>query len=53
MRKLILAVTALLGFSVFAHAQLGVMAGVTSSESNFKSAWAEAENITQYHRASP
>lgn len=49
MRKLILAVTALLGFSVFAHAQLGVMAGVTSSESNFKSAWAEAENITQYH----
>ena len=39
MRKFILAVTALLGFSVFAHAQLGVMAGVTSSESNFKSAW--------------
>ena len=48
MKKLIVIVASLL-VAVSAHAQFGVVAGVTSSKSDLKSAYADANNITQYH----
>ena len=49
MKRLIVAAAAILCFSVLSNAQIGVMAGVTSSETDIKEAWAEAGSITQYH----
>lgn len=50
MKKLIVIVASLL-VAVSAHAQLGVIAGITSSKSDFGSAIADvkSKNITQYH----
>ena len=48
MKKLIVVVASLL-VAVSAYAQFGVVAGVTSSKSDLKSAIADASNITQYH----
>ena len=48
MKKLIVIVASLL-VAVSAHAQLGVVAGITSTKSNLKEAWADVKNITQYH----
>lgn len=50
MKKLIVIVASLL-VAVSAHAQLGVVAGITSSSTNLKAAAADvqAQNITQYH----
>lgn len=48
MKKLIIALVAL--FVAFnAQAQIGVVAGVTSSATNVKAAYADVDNITQYH----
>ena len=48
MKKFIVIVASLL-IAVSAHAQFGVIAGVTSSKSNLNEAWADVKNITQYH----
>ena len=48
MKKLIVVVASLL-VAVSAYAQFGVVAGVTSSKSDIKSAIADVNNITQYH----
>ena len=48
MKKLLVIVASLL-VAVSAHAQFGVIAGVTSSKSNINEAWADVKNITQYH----
>ena len=50
MKKFIVIVASLL-VAVSAHAQFGVVAGITSSSSNLKDAVADvqAQNITQYH----
>lgn len=50
MKKLIVIVASLL-VAVSAHAQFGVVAGITSSKSDIKSAVADVQgkNITQYH----
>ena len=48
MKKLIVIVASLL-VAVSAHAQFGVVAGITSTKSNLKEAWADVKNITQYH----
>ena len=48
MKKLIVIVASLL-VAVSAHAQFGIVAGITSSKTNYKDAYADAKNITQYH----
>ncbi len=48
MKKFIIIVASLL-IAVSAHAQFGVVAGITSSKSNLNEAWADVKNITQYH----
>ena len=48
MKKLIVVVASLL-VAVSAYAQFGVVAGVTASKSDIKSAIADVNNITQYH----
>lgn len=48
MKKFIVIVASLL-IAVSAHAQFGVVAGITSTKSNLKEAWADVKNITQYH----
>ena len=51
MKKLIVIVASLL-IAVSAHAQLGVIAGITSAQTKFDNvdaALAEAQNATQYH----
>ena len=48
MKKLIAAFAAVL-FSASAYAQFGIVAGVTSSETSFKEAKANYQDITQYH----
>ena len=48
MKKFIVIVASLL-VAVSAHAQFGVVAGITSTKSNLKEAWADVKNITQYH----
>ena len=48
MKKLVIAIAAaLVAFS--ASAQVGVIAGLTSSQSNYKDAWANINEVTQYH----
>lgn len=48
MKKIILAVAAM-ALAWNASAQVGIVAGVTSTATDIKSAWAEASDITQYH----
>ena len=48
MKKLLVIAAALL-IAVSAHAQLGVIAGITSSSSDLKTAIGEVSNINQYH----
>ena len=48
MKKLIVIVASLL-IAASAHAQFGVVAGLTSSHSNLKSAYEDVDNVTQYH----
>ena len=48
MKKLLVIVASLL-LAVNAHAQFGVIAGITSSSSDMKTAIGEIQNITQYH----
>ena len=48
MKKLIVIVASLL-VAVSAHAQLGVVAGITSSKSDLKSAMEDVKNINLYH----
>lgn len=48
MKKLVIAIAAaLVAFS--ASAQVGVIAGLTSSQSDYKEAWAHINEVTQYH----
>lgn len=52
MKKLIAAAAALFMIAVSAHAQLGIVAGVTSNSSDIKSAYSdivESQDVTQYH----
>lgn len=48
MKKLLVAIAAML-IAGSAFAQVGIIAGVTSSKTDFNSAIADAGNITQYH----
>ena len=48
MKKAIIAIAALF-VAVSAHAQFGVVAGLTSSSSNIEAAFADAKSISQYH----
>ncbi|NLZ50347.1 MAG: hypothetical protein GX899_01400, partial [Rikenellaceae bacterium] len=48
MKKLIIVLAALC-MTVAAHAQFGVMAGVTSTETDIKDAAAKIGDVTQYH----
>lgn len=48
MKKLILAIAAILVASV-AHAQIGVVAGVASSQTNLEDAAANYKSVSQYH----
>ena len=48
MKKLIVIVASLL-IAASAHAQFGVVAGLTSSHANLKSAAEDVSNVTQYH----
>ena len=48
MKKLIVIVASLL-VAVSAHAQLGVMAGITSSKADLKEAYADVKNATSCH----
>lgn len=52
MKKLIAAAAALALFAVSAHAQLGIVAGLTSNSSDLKTAYSdvvESQSVTQYH----
>ena len=52
MKKLIAAVAALALFAVSAHAQFGIVAGLTSNSSDLKAAYndiVESQSVTQYH----
>lgn len=48
MKKIIVALVALC-FAFSANAQVGIIAGITSSTSNMESAIADIENVNQYH----
>ena len=48
MKKILVIVASLL-VAVSAHAQLGVVAGITSSKSNLEEAYADINNVNQYH----
>ena len=48
MKKFIVIVASLL-IAVSAHAQLGVVAGITSSKATIDAALSDVQNITQYH----
>lgn len=48
MKKFIVVIASLL-LAVSAHAQIGVVAGITSSKSTIDAAIADVQNITQYH----
>lgn len=48
MKKLLVIVASLL-IAVSAHAQLGVVAGITSSKATIDAALSDVQNITQYH----
>lgn len=47
--KRIIALLAALVIASSAYAQIGIVAGLTSSSSDMKTAWAEVKNINQYH----
>ncbi|MCR4770943.1 MAG: PorT family protein [Oscillospiraceae bacterium] len=52
MKKLIAVAAAIAMFAVSAHAQLGIVAGLTSNSSDLKSAYSdivENQSVTQYH----
>lgn len=49
MKKLIIAACAALLASATAHAQFGVVAGVTSISTNLKEAYDDIQSVTQYH----
>lgn len=49
MKKLIIALAAVFAFAFSANAQFGIIAGVTSSKTDIKEAYADVKNITQYH----
>lgn len=49
MKKLFVVIAASLLMAVSAHAQFGVIAGVTSSSSSLEAAAADVKNISQYH----
>lgn len=48
MKKIIVALVALF-FAFSANAQIGIMAGITSSASDVKSAVSDIQNVNQYH----
>ena len=48
MKKLVIAIAAAF-IAVSASAQIGVIAGLTSSKSDYKEAWASINEVTQYH----
>ena len=48
MKKLIVIAASLL-IAASAHAQLGVVAGITSSKSNLEEAYADINNVNKYH----
>ena len=48
MKKILVIVASLL-VAVSAHAQLGVVAGITSSKTNLEEAYADINNVNQYH----
>ena len=48
MKKLIIAIATAF-IAVSASAQIGIIAGLTSSQSNYKEAWANINEVTQYH----
>ncbi|MCR5520159.1 MAG: PorT family protein [Bacteroidales bacterium] len=48
MKKLLIALTAIF-FAVNANAQFGIIAGVTSTQTDYESAWANAKDINQFH----
>ena len=48
MKKLAIAIAAAF-IAVSASAQIGVIAGLTSSQSDYKEAWAHINEVTQYH----
>lgn len=48
MKKIIVALVALF-FAFSANAQIGIMAGITSSTSDVKSAVSDIQNVNQYH----
>ena len=48
MKKIIVALVALC-FAFSANAQVGIIAGITSSTSNIESTMADIENVNQYH----
>ena len=48
MKKLLVVIASLL-IAVSAHAQLGVVAGITSSKATIDAALSDVQNITQYH----
>lgn len=48
MKKLIVIVASLL-IAVSAHAQLGIVAGITSSKATIDAALSDVQNVTQYH----
>ena len=48
MKKLIIAIAAAF-IAVSASAQVGIIAGITSQQSNYKEAWAHINEVTQYH----
>lgn len=48
MKKLVIAIATIL-LAVNASAQVGIIAGVTSSETDYKAAWANANDINLFH----
>lgn len=48
MKKLLFAAIAIF-FAVNANAQFGIIAGVTSTQTDYKAAWANANEINQFH----
>ncbi len=49
MKKCIIAVAAAFAMAWSANAQVGIVAGLTSSSNNIEQAYADAKNINQYH----
>lgn len=49
MKKLILSLLAVLALAVSANAQIGIVAGLTSSSTDVESAVANVKSVNQYH----